>query len=43
MLGRRFGVPTPVNDLLARLCSMHAHLGVPPGRLDPADLLAQLD
>jgi 2-dehydropantoate 2-reductase len=43
MLGRRFGVPTPVNDLLARLCSMHAHLGVPPGTLDPADLLAQLD
>jgi len=43
MLGRRFGVPTPVNELLQRLCSVHAHLGLPPGSLEPADLLAQLD
>jgi len=43
MLGRRYGVPTPVNELLQRLCSVHAHLGLPPGSLDPSDLLAQLD
>jgi 2-dehydropantoate 2-reductase len=43
MLGRRYGVPTPVNELLQRLCSVHAHLGLPPGSLEPADLLAQLD
>jgi len=42
MLGRRAGVPTPVNELLQRLCSEHARLGLPPGSLDPEDLLAQL-
>ena len=43
LLGRQFGVPTPVNALLQRLCAEHARLGLPPGSLDPADLLAQLD
>jgi 2-dehydropantoate 2-reductase len=43
LLGRQFGVPTPVNELLQRLCSEHARLGLPPGSLDPADLLALLD
>ena len=42
MLGRRVGVATPVNELLQRLCSEHARLGLPPGSLDPQDLLAQL-
>jgi 2-dehydropantoate 2-reductase len=42
MLGRRVGVATPVNELLQRLCSEHARLGLPPGSLDPEDLLAQL-
>ena len=42
LLGRQVGVPTPVNELLQRLCSEHARLGLPPGALDPADLLAQL-
>ena len=42
MLGRRVRVPTPVNELLQRLCSEHARLGLPPGSLDPADLLAHL-
>ena len=42
LLGRNVGVPTPVNELLQRLCSEHARLGLPPGSLEPADLLAQL-
>jgi len=42
LLGRRVGVPTPVNEVLQRLCSQHAALGLPPGSLDPDDLLAQL-
>jgi 2-dehydropantoate 2-reductase len=42
MLGRIAGVATPVNDLLQRLCAEHARLGLPPGSLDSADLLAQL-
>lgn len=42
LLGRNVGVPTPVNELLQRLCSDHARLARPPGSLDPAELLAQL-
>ncbi|MEO5838931.1 MAG: 2-dehydropantoate 2-reductase N-terminal domain-containing protein [Acidimicrobiales bacterium] len=42
MLGRQVGVPTPVNEVLQRLCSEYARLGRPAGSLDPADLAAQL-
>ena len=42
MLGRQVGVPTPVNEVLQRLCLEFARQGRPAGSLDPADLLALL-
>src|SRR5205823_3379951 len=42
LLGHQYGVPTPVNVLLQRLCSQQARLGLAPGSLDPAELLARL-
>jgi 2-dehydropantoate 2-reductase len=36
------GVPTPVNEVLQRLCSEFARQGRPAGSLEPADLLALL-
>jgi 2-dehydropantoate 2-reductase len=42
MLGRQVGVPTPVNEVLQRLCSEFARQGRPAGSLEPADLLALL-
>jgi 2-dehydropantoate 2-reductase len=42
LLGRLHGVPTPVNALLQRTATEHAHHRRPPGILDAADLLARL-
>lgn len=42
MLGRLHGIPTPVNELLQRLCAEHAHANRPAGSLDATELLARL-
>ena len=42
LLGRRHGVPTPVNELLQRLANELARDGRPPGRLAEPDLLERL-
>ena len=42
MLGRHHGIPTPVNELLQRLCAEHAHANRPAGSLDAGELLARL-
>ncbi|RKN11418.1 ketopantoate reductase family protein [Streptomyces radicis] len=38
LLGRRFGVPTPVNEALQRHATAAAHAGRPPGSLAPEEL-----
>jgi 2-dehydropantoate 2-reductase len=43
MLGRRHGVPTPVNDLLREVTWRMAAEGAEPGSLPAADLLKELD
>jgi 2-dehydropantoate 2-reductase len=43
MLGRRHGVPTPVNDLLRDVSWRMAATGAEPGSLCAADLLKELD
>ena len=40
LLGRQFGVPTPVNDALQRLAVRFAREGRPPGSLTVGELLA---
>jgi 2-dehydropantoate 2-reductase len=42
LLGRRHGVPTPVNDLLQRTANRLARDRQPPGSVPLPDLLAQL-
>jgi 2-dehydropantoate 2-reductase len=41
-LGRWFGIPTPVNELLQRMTALCAREGVKPGSVDVQSLLAQL-
>ncbi|ONK12952.1 2-dehydropantoate 2-reductase N-terminal domain-containing protein [Streptomyces sp. MP131-18] len=41
LLGRRFGVPVPVNEALQRLAVECARAGRPPGSLPPAELAAR--
>jgi 2-dehydropantoate 2-reductase len=41
-LGRRVGVPTPVNEVLQRVTNQAARDGVPPESMDAADILAML-
>jgi 2-dehydropantoate 2-reductase len=41
-LGRRHGVPTPVNDVLQRVTNQAARDGLAPESMDPADILAML-
>lgn len=43
LLGRLYGVDTPVNALLQRLAREHAKHRRPPGTVDPNDLLARLE
>ncbi|MDT0307135.1 2-dehydropantoate 2-reductase N-terminal domain-containing protein [Streptomyces sp. DSM 44917] len=43
LLGRRHGVPTPVNELLQRHANDFAHRGRPPGSLPVAELLGALN
>jgi len=43
MLGRRVGVPTPVNDLLRDLTWRMAAYGAAPGSVPAAGLLKELD
>jgi 2-dehydropantoate 2-reductase len=43
LLGREYGVPTPVNDLLRRLANRMAHEGLLPGLMAPEEFLAALD
>ncbi len=40
LLGRRHGVPVPVNELLQRLANSFAREHRPPGSMTPADFLA---
>ena len=42
LLGRQYGVPTPVNELLQRLIGEHVRLGREPGAFTPEQLLARL-
>lgn len=42
LLGRLYGVPTPVNELVQRAVHELVRAGGAPGSLDPADLLARL-
>jgi 2-dehydropantoate 2-reductase len=42
LLGRLYGVPTPVNALLQETCRVLARDGAPPRSMDAADLLARL-
>jgi 2-dehydropantoate 2-reductase len=42
LLGRLYGVPTPVNALLQETCRALARDGAPPRSMDAADLLARL-
>ncbi|WP_059010858.1 ketopantoate reductase family protein [Streptomyces specialis] len=42
LLGRRYGVPTPVNELLQRQAGDFARRGRPPGSLPVAELAAAL-
>ncbi len=39
MLGRHFGVPTPVNDAITRIVVNMARTQTPPGSITPTDLL----
>ncbi|MBA2608030.1 MAG: 2-dehydropantoate 2-reductase [Actinobacteria bacterium] len=41
-LGRRHGVPTPVNEVLQRTTNQAARDGLPPESLDPSNILAML-
>ena len=43
LLGRRHGVPTPVNDLLRDAAWRLAGAGAEPGSLSAADLLEELE
>ena len=43
MLGRIYGVPTPLNDLLQRLIAEYAREGRPPGGISSDDLRALRD
>lgn len=43
LLGRLHGVPTPASELLQRLANQAAATGEPPGRHDPAELLAEIE
>jgi 2-dehydropantoate 2-reductase len=43
LLGRLYGVPTPLNALLCRLANEMARHGSPPGAMSPEEVLAQLD
>jgi 2-dehydropantoate 2-reductase len=42
LLGRLYGVPTPVNVLLQQVANRMAREGLPPGSMTVADLEAQL-
>jgi 2-dehydropantoate 2-reductase len=42
MLGRRYGVPTPANELMQRVTARAARDRVPAGSMSPDELLAQL-
>jgi 2-dehydropantoate 2-reductase len=42
LLGRQYGVPTPVNELLQQVADRRARLHLPPGAMSPEELLAML-
>jgi 2-dehydropantoate 2-reductase len=42
LLGRLFGVPTPVNAALQRIANHHARQGIPPGKTTVAELTAAI-
>ncbi|HUI25532.1 MAG TPA: 2-dehydropantoate 2-reductase N-terminal domain-containing protein [Candidatus Kryptonia bacterium] len=42
LLGRRHGIPTPVNELLQRVANEMARAGTPPGTMSEEELLERL-
>ena len=42
LLGRTYGIPTPVNELARQLANAAARAGTPPGQLAPEEFLALL-
>ncbi|MDN3353301.1 2-dehydropantoate 2-reductase [Actinomadura sp. DC4] len=43
LLGRRYGVPTPVNELLRSVANRMAREGLPPGLMTAEEFLGRLD